>query len=82
MSASSKSYHFIAFYRMCGLCGEEGTYDDEESPVAPEDIFQLLETRLDELLHSYRSIVKKFDKKHKIAPKLCIICFEEFHPET
>lgn len=68
--------------RMCGLCHEEGTYDDEESPPAPEDIFQQLETKLDELRYKYGRLVRRFERKKKQAPKMCVICFEDFQPET
>ena len=49
---------------------------------SPEDVFKFLDTRIDELKHKYKDIEKKYFKKHKIISKVCIICFDDFHPET
>lgn len=50
---------------MCGLCQEDGTYDDEESPPAPENIFQQIDEKIDELKFKYENLAKKFEKKRK-----------------
>lgn len=71
---------------MFGFCGPEDTYEEIDESTnqtsQPEDIFKFLETRIDELKFKYKNLERKFAKKHKTISKVCIICFEDFHPDT
>eukprot|EP00347_Sterkiella_histriomuscorum_P019349 403341981 len=75
---------FYLAFQTLGCCGPEDTYDeiDETNESQPEDIFQFLETRIEELKFKYKNLQRRFAKKNKTISKMCIICFEEFHADT
>lgn len=78
MSFLCKIFVYYLFFSGCQNLINESYNEEEYDPDNLDDIFGGLDQRINELKIKFSTAEKYFLRKKRIAPTMCIICFEEF----